>query len=357
MTRLADIASFVPPVARLRAERDRLNGEVVDLRGQLAAAQAESGDRERELENVTQEARELRGAIVALTAAEPAYRLFPEGHFYSPIPDLPDVRARAAEIFDRSGDVRGMEIDVGRQLDLLSDLEPALRRWPHGEPRARTGLRYRPDNGFFGWTDAQVWYALLATRRPRKVVEVGSGWSTALLLDTCDEEDLPTRVTAIEPYPDRLRSVMRDGDDQRVTLIESRVQEVPAEDLADLEPGDVLFVDSTHVAKVGSDVVRLVFEVFPRLPPGVLVHVHDIAYPFEYPIEWIEEGRAWNEAYLLRAFLMNNPSWRVVLWPSLLWLRAPERIRAALHPDSLVDGGSLWLETTPLRSGEGATAH
>ena len=119
---------------------------------------------------------------------------------------------------------------------------------------------------------------------------------------------------------------------------------MPADELADLHAGDVLFVDSTHVAKIGSDVNHLVFDVFPRLPPGVLVHVHDIAYPFEYPQEWVEEGRAWNEAYLLRGFLLD-PRWRVTAWPSLLWLREPGRMRQALDPGTVVDGGSIWLET------------
>jgi predicted O-methyltransferase YrrM len=344
MTRLTDIASLVPPVARLRAERDRLNGEVVDLRGRLAAAEAESGDRERELEKVTREARQLRGAVLALTPAEPAYRLFPEGHFYSPIPDLPDVRARAAEIFDRSGDVPGVDLRLVHQLDLVAALEPAIRRWPHGDDAGRGGRRFQPDNGFFGWTDAQVWWGLLATRRPRRVIEIGSGWSTALVLDACELEELDTQVTAIEPYPDRLRSVMRPGDERRVTLLERRVQDVPTTELADLAAGDVLFVDSTHVAKVGSDVVQLVLDVLPRLRPGVLVHIHDIAYPFQYPQEWVEEGRAWNEAYLVRAFLIDNPRWQVTLWPSLLWLREADRMRTVLHPGTLVDGGSLWLE-------------
>jgi hypothetical protein len=139
---------------------------------------------------------------------------------------------------------------------------------------------------------------------------------------------------------------MTAADHERVTLVKERAQDVPAARLADLEPGDVLFIDSTHVSKLGSDVNHLFFEVFPLLPPGVLVHIHDIAYPFEYPHEWVMEGRAWNEAYLLRAFLMDNPRWEVVLWPSLLWLRHPDEMAATLHEGTPVDGGSLWLRTT-----------
>ena len=200
----------------------------------------------------------------------------------------------------------GVDLRLGQQVALLDELGPALARWPYGDEAGRRGLRYQTDNDFFGWTDSQLWYALLATRRPRRVVEVGSGWSTALLLDACDREGLETTVTAIEPFPERLRSVMRDGDADRITVRQHKVQDMPADELADLHAGDVLFVDSTHVAKIGSDVNHLVFDVFPRLPPGVLVHVHDIAYPFEYPQEWVEEGRAWNEAYLLRAFLLET---------------------------------------------------
>lgn len=359
MARLWDLGSIVPPVARLRDERNRLSAEVIDLRDRLLRTEAECRERERnqtdladavsslrrESDLLHRETTALRGEVAALTPAEPAYRLFPEGHFYSPIPDLPDVRARSGAIFDRTGDVPGVELGLDRQLDLLAALEPAIRRWPHGDTAGRVGRRFQPDNGYFGWTDAQLWYGLLATRRPRRVVEIGSGWSTALLLDACDDESLDTQVTAVEPYPERLRAVLRPGDERRVTLLERRVQELHSSELADIDAGDVLFIDSTHVAKVGSDVVQLVFEVLPRLRPGVLVHIHDIAYPFEYPQEWVEEGRAWNEAYLVRAFLVDNPRWRVALWPSLLWLREADRMRSTLHPDTLVDGGSLWLET------------
>ena len=350
---LGHVADRIPPVARLRADRDRLSGEVDDLRDQLARAEADclaalrTGQQQAErAEQAEAQVAALDRQVADLRPSEPAYRLYPEGHFYSPLPDLPDVRERAAQLFDRTGGVAGMDVRLNEQLGLLDELAPALARWPHGDPAEGRGWRFRPDNAFFGWTDSQLWYALLATRRPRRVVEVGSGWSTALLLDACDREDLDTRVTAIEPFPARLHSVMRPGDEHRVTVQPMKVQDVPAAELADLQAGDVLFVDSTHVSKIGSDVNHLVFGVFPRLPAGVLVHVHDIAYPFEYPQEWVEEGRAWNEAYLLRAFLLENQRWRVSLWSSLLWLREPDRMRGALHPGTLIDGGSLWLETT-----------
>ncbi len=329
MRRLAaDAAALVPPLGRLRAQRDDLAKQVAELQLTVEGLRA---------------TRETSAELEELRGREPAYSLFPPGHFYSPIPDLDDVRSQAPVLFDRAGDVPAVNISLEDQWEFLEELAPSLKLWPYGDDAG--GHRYRPDNGFFGWTDSQVWFSLLAHGRPRKIIEVGSGWSTALVLDACDLLDLAPDIIAVEPYPDRLRSVMRPGDDSRIRLVEKRAQDVLPSELADLESGDVLFIDSTHVSKIGSDVNHLLFSVFPLLKPGVLVHVHDIAYPFEYPQEWVLEGRAWNEAYLLRAFLMQNPQWRVLLWPSMLWLRDADRMASMMRPGTLVDGGSLWLIT------------
>lgn len=333
---LYDVAARIPPLGRLRSQRDdlaarvsQLEAEVAELTGRLRGAEEHA-----------------RAADEAGWPVEEAYRLFPPGHYYSPTPDLADVRDRAHRLFDRTGDVAGVDVRLDAQRALLAELAGTIAQWPYLDRAEGDGLRYQPDNGFFGHTDSQLWYGLLRTRRPRRVIEVGSGWSTALTLDTCEAHGLDTDVVAVEPYPERLLSTMSEADRARVTLVQERAQDVAPERLADLAAGDVLFIDSTHVSKLGSDVNHLVFEVFPLLPPGVLVHVHDIAYPFEYPHEWVMEGRAWNEAYLLRAFLMDNPRWEVLLWPSLLWLRYPAEMEAALHDGTPVDGGSLWLRTT-----------
>ncbi len=111
--------------------------------------------------------------------------------------------------------------------------------------------------------------------------------------------------------------------DLRHRLIEQRLQDVPLSEFQDLRENDVLFVDSTHVAKLGSDVLRIFFEILPGLAPGVYVHVHDIFWPFEYPEPWIAEGRAWTETYLLRAFLQFNSAFRIVLFSDLVFATTP----------------------------------
>lgn len=191
-------------------------------------------------------------------------------------------------------------------------------------------------------------YAILRHFRPRRVIEAGSGFSSALMLDT-DERFLEsgTRFLFIEPNAARLRTLLKPEDASRVEVIERGVQELPISALADLAPNDILFIDSSHVSKVGSDVNYLMFEVLPRLQPGVIVHFHDIYWPFEYPAEWILEGRSWNEGYLLHAFLQYNEAFDILLFNNYLGHRHRELMREVMPKFMVNDGGSLWLQRQP----------
>ncbi len=169
---------------------------------------------------------------------------------------------------------------------------------------------------------------MLRHLKPARIIEVGSGFSSALMLDTRDQHtDWESQFTFIEPFPDRLNNLLRETDRTSVQLIESPVQQVDPKLFQTLKAGDLLFIDSSHVSKIGSDVNLLFFEILPKLAAGVYIHIHDIFWPFGYPVEWIREGRAWNEAYLLRAFLVCNASFEICLWNSLVankynsWMR------------------------------------
>jgi hypothetical protein len=149
--------------------------------------------------------------------------------------------------------------------------------------------------------------------------------------------------TFIDPEMKRLRELLRAGDATRATLIEQRVQVVPLEVFAALGENDVLFIDSSHVSKIGSDVNRLFFDVLPALAPGVLVHIHDIAGNLEYPRDWLDQGRAWNEQYLLRAFLMYNAAWRIELFTTWLSITRGDFIRERMPLCARGGGGQMWL--------------
>lgn len=138
-------------------------------------------------------------------------------------------------------------------------------------------------------------------------------------------------------------SLLKPGDADRIRVIPARLQDVDLAEFDALEANDILFIDSTHVSKVGSDVNRIVFEVLPRLKPGVHVHFHDIFYPFEYPAQWVFEGRAWNENYLLKAFLQFNTGFSIVLMNTFMEYFHAEFFHQHLPLCMKNTGGSIWI--------------
>jgi predicted O-methyltransferase YrrM len=250
------------------------------------------------------------------------------GHFYSPL--TTDEDAQRAEAWRGNTDITGIDLRADAQLELAAKLRPM---WT-----VPTSTRYDPDNPQYGAADAAVLKSMLLHERPPRILEVGSGYSTAIMLDAADETGM--QISCVEPYPDRLFGRLQPGDRQRIDLQRVGAQDVPVERFASLEAGDVLFIDSTHVAKAGSDVIWLYLHVLPHVQPGVLVHIHDIFWPFEYPSEWLQQHRDWTELYLLRAMLTGTASWRIELFSSWLWTVHPETV-----PDELRDPGpgNIWL--------------
>lgn len=271
---------------------------------------------------------------------------WPPGHYYSPVPDLLEVRQRHEELFaETPASLPGIDLNLDGQLDLVARLAPFMEDLPFSDDGA-PGLRYRFDNEFFGRSDGLVLYGMLRLQRPRRYVEIGSGWSSALVLDTRDlffDGDLS--CVFVEPEPERLDSLMRSGDDETTRIYRQPLQEVWRDVLAEVEEGDFLFIDSTHVGKIGSDVLIELLEMVPRLPPGVHLHVHDIFYPFQYPAAWVYDGRYWNEAYLLRALLADNPRLSITWWNHYLFTLRPDAVVATLPGWGRAAGGSIWLRT------------
>jgi hypothetical protein len=232
----------------------------------------------------------------------------PPEHFYSPIPNASEVQKHFAAIEGQQVvEIPGINLNAAEQESWL-DTVARYYQEQHFPTTQTVGHRYYFQNDMFLESDALFLYGMLRAIQPARVIEVGSGFSSALMLDT-NERHLQSsaQFTFIDPYPQRLLRLLTNRDRQSATVISKPVQDVSDSPWKSLQSGDILFVDSSHVSKCGSDVNFLFNEVIPCLADGVYVHIHDISYPFEYPKYWLTDLKwAWNEAYVLRAFLQFN---------------------------------------------------
>lgn len=264
------------------------------------------------------------------------------GHFYSPIAD-PTEAAEAIRAARTDCGPAGVKVNEKAQIALLEALAPAMRDCSFPEHKEHN-WRYYFYNDQYSYGDAVVFQAMLRHFRPKQIIEIGSGYSSAVILDTRDRYGVPNKVTCIEPYPARLNSLIGSQDRSSIQLIVKKVQEVEPKLFEALGRNDFLFIDSSHVSKTGSDVNHILFEVLPRLHSGVIIHFHDVFWPFEYPLRWaVHELRSWNEIYTLRALLTDNNRLTIIFFNDFLSSRFPG-ICSSLCPSFMRNpGGGLWL--------------
>ncbi|WP_218081151.1 class I SAM-dependent methyltransferase [Anthocerotibacter panamensis] len=273
----------------------------------------------------------------------PHLRFAPPGHFYSPLADLDEIQAKSDQLYSLPERSAGIDFNTEAQHQLLGQLAVHFTDFDWQQTPV-AGRRYWMKNFYFEDGDALILFALIRHLKPQRIIEVGAGFSSALMLDINERYCNPSlELCFIEPHPERLEQLLTPADWERVRILKRPVQDIPLEEFDTLGPNDFLFIDSSHVAKVGSDVNYLVFKVLPRLRSGVVIHFHDVFFPFEYPWEWIKEGRAWNELYLLHAFLQYNQAFEVLLFNRYVAHQFKEAIQALSPLISSNPGASLWL--------------
>lgn len=271
-------------------------------------------------------------------------------HFYQPIPD---TRTLPAKFWQRHSDLAGIDMNEKKQLQLLADFVKRFKPEYSSIPLSRNDTTqphdYFINNGAFESVDGEVLYCMIRHFRPKKIFEIGSGFSTRLSamagLKNGQDGD-PCQLKAFEPYPKRF---LRKGFPGLSELIQQRIQDVPLSEFDRLEANDILFIDSSHVLKIGSDVQYLYLEVLPRLKNGVVVHIHDIFMPAEYPRSWIfRDYHFWTEQYLLQAFLMFNRAFEVLWAGNFMNLNHPDLLESAFP--TYIRGkrslGSFWMRKT-----------
>jgi len=270
------------------------------------------------------------------------YRYYP-GYHGSTIPSLRSVLGHAGQIFsvkERPND--GIAMNAELQRTLLEDFAHYYNDFaPQSGPSAMSMYYYA--NEMYGFNDAFVLYGFLRRFRPAAVIEVGSGYSSALMLDTAKELRLETNFTFIDPYSVNIRKFLRKAPPGHYRWIREEVQGIALDAFSALQANDILFIDTSHVVKIGSDLSALLFEVIPSLKKGVIVHFHDIWYPWEYPEQMIREGRGYNEIYFVRAFLQFNNAFEIMYFNSFVEHSYKAFIEQAMPGFFKDSGKSLWI--------------
>lgn len=269
----------------------------------------------------------------------------PPGHFYSPIVP-PEEGLRQIERIENAPYPHALQNVGVNRADIVATwnkLLPYLRAVPFPD-QPSAGFRYAFNNPAYSTGDGSILHAMLRLHRPKRMIEIGSGWSSACTVDTISREGIDCQLTFIEPYPQLLLSLLGPSK-SNVNIVPKRIQDVSLHLFDALQSGDFLFIDSTHIVRTGSDVCYEIFDILPRLAPGVIVHIHDIFWPFEYPRTWvIDENRSWNELYLIRAFLSHNRDWKVVFFNDYM-ARMESELASQTFPRFMSNPGSaLWLQ-------------
>lgn len=252
-------------------------------------------------------------------------------HYESPFPELDELDQKESNFHNTN--IREIFFNDERQMEILECMKAVKA------PVWETG-RYLADNVWFGSGSAAALYYMMHILKPKTIIEVGSGFSTSVMLDVNEQSfDNSIQLISIEPYPQRLKSLLQEGD--KITIHEKKLQEMELSFFDLLGEQDILFIDSSHVSHFDSDINYIFFEILPRLKPGVYIHFHDIFWPFEYPRRWIQEGRTYNELYLLRAFLMDNSRYTIQWFGGYMSKKYADRLGKELQG---CGNDSLWIK-------------
>ncbi len=269
-------------------------------------------------------------------------------HFYHPIPDL---SALDKNYWIRQSLLSGINTNMTFQSDLLADFNKQFSEefnsFPKYKNEVENAWEYFIQNQNFTSVDGEILYCMIRKYLPKNIIEVGSGYSTFLIskalgVNKKSNDHYSPNLISIEPYP---REFFKTNVPLLNTLIEKPVQDVELYLFQNLEENDILFIDSTHVMKYGSDVEFELFNILPHLHKGVIIHFHDIFWPYNYPEKWVREnGWFWNEQQFLQSFLMYNDSFEILWSSSMMHQYAPVSLAKIFNSYSNHENpGSLWL--------------
>jgi hypothetical protein len=267
-------------------------------------------------------------------------------HYYSNIPDLNYLDKN---VFSRKSKMHGLVVNPEEQLALLDKFSNNYRAEYDAWPKQPTNYYdFHISQTSFRSVDSQMLHCMIRDFKPSRVIEVGSGYSTMItakaLLQNEKETGKEFDFVAIEPYPNES---LKKGIPGLKSIIDKRIQEIDISLFKSLQENDILFLDSTHTVKIDGDVNYEILELLPQLNMGVIVHIHDIFFPYEYPHEWIYSGeRMWLEQYLLQAFLCNNETYKIIWMSHFMYRDYSDALKTKMnyYEENVPYKGSIWLK-------------
>jgi hypothetical protein len=278
-----------------------------------------------------------------LFAEEQGIHITPD-HYYFPIPNV--HKLSESNLWNYESELPGIDLNLDTQLNFLHvvffKFQEEFNALPREASKNLLPYEFHFWNGMFDGIDALVLYCMVRHYRPKRIIEIGSGWSTRVS-GTAARLNGDTQLICIEPFPD---PVLVNGFPGLNSLKISKVEEVDPALFQTLEAGDILFIDTSHVIRAGGDVNFLYLEILPRLKTGVVIHIHDIFFPKEYPREWmVDNFRFWNEQYLLQAFLAFNSHYQILFANNYMKLKYIEDFHK-IFPEwiNYNSAQSIWLQ-------------
>ncbi|MFH1478162.1 MAG: class I SAM-dependent methyltransferase [Candidatus Omnitrophota bacterium] len=267
--------------------------------------------------------------------------------YYEPIPDTKTLKN---DIWENPSELIGIGINEDKQLELLSMFSSRYKQeydiFPEEKQSGSAG--YYTKNNWFECVDGEIYYSMICHFKPKRIIEIGAGFSTllaakAILKNKEEDSSYNAELETIEPYP---RGFLKKGFPGLTKSVVEKVENISFQKFEALEENDILFIDSSHVLNIGGDVKYEYLEILPRLRKGVIIHIHDIFLPNDYPKEDVMNNKLfWTEQYLLQAFLLFNDSFEILLSSSYMNLKHPDRLEQAFNSYQRYRGkpSSFWI--------------
>jgi hypothetical protein len=273
-------------------------------------------------------------------------KTFPDGHFYSPVPSVAEVIKNKEKIWEPKRSTVGIDYNESSHINILKNIYPNYIEKYDYEDEGLSDEEltfFYNKNSQFSWLDSRTLFVFLHHIKPRKIIEIGSGYSTLLMSDVNKRFlNSSINITSVEPYP---RSFLHNND-LNINLKNNFVQDLDEDFFKSLGENDILFIDSSHISKIGSDVNHLYLNILPSLNSGVIVHIHDIFLPQEYKKEWFDDGIFFNEQYLVQLMLSFSNRYEVIFSSNYAFINHPNLVADALsvNESNIYGGGSIWLK-------------